>query len=1196
MKIRFHTMAGSMHSWPFSIQAIARAMKKIGGHEIHIKSTNDLEYFPDDLKDLLLPGYHGTFFKNPEDQTEKSPADYWDGQKIITVNPNNPLPEIPDNNLYDLEFSYTVFLQHPRRYMPQSRARANIWNFESSILPPGWNYYHQPVDYILPSSQFSYDIFANNGIPKDKMLVVPHGVDADRFNPNIPPYQLKTKKKIKFLHNAIPHHRKLHERVIKAYLDTFTGDDDVCLVMKTKFLTPDPKKPFEVDVRQLLTEAFKGRENPPEIEIVNSFVPNIGSLYTACDAVVSMSSTEGFCLLPDTLIDTNKGLVKIKDVNINDAVYTYTGKEKSVLEVKKHFIKENLIKIRRQGSDIYFAGTENHPHLIVQRKEKKFSALRKMIDNGEIEARWVGLKDIKKDDLCVISKPKFSFKSTDRINVKDFISGENFVEDDGHVWLKNSYKKEKNKISMTQISGIVGCSFQYVSDVINNKNIKNTELNEKIRSILLRENYSKPNPIKINKIIKLNKEICKFFGLYIAEGSISSNGKSFNINLHKDEIYGQNIVRNFCSQFSIPFCEMGRGDNGYQISGSSKIISSILSGLFGENAFNKKIPDEFLNSQYLKYIIHGIFYGDGTATNKTYSFSTSSLKLCYNLFQTLLANGIFVNILTDKREKDNYCISVAKSFNSKFCEFINPIKYNKKIILNNSNKNNSIIEGKEYFLCPIVSIESEYYEGEVFNLEVNEDNSYSSFGMITHNCLPLLEALACNKLIIAPRHGGQLDFLNDENSLLVDTGEMKAPVSMQYWAYNPDAIVGDPSIKHFSELMRRAYENIEAEKARIIESAKKTVEKFTWERAAQMILDLPIPKQSKRIYNRRRVLYIIPYDMLGGGEVWVRENIKKLDKNIYEPHVVCLNTTPKHEEMFGSISKCTGLQRVDIGQELRCFIESGDFALVHFYNSFGVYNILKSTWDQGWRCRIVETVHSDLNWPDSMMKVAKRDPIVAMIMAVSKTMANKLGKFGNKNVAYLPQPIDWDKFKGERNKEALKELNIPDRFTVGYVGRISAEKNLATFIRCSQNLPEINFVVTGNKEELEQVLNTKLNNLNNLYFTGYRKDVERFYSAFDALMLPSIMEGLPLVILEAMSMGTPVIASNVGAIPEVVVEGKTGFLMKNPNDVMSCIKAIQQLQDKEMWNKISNNCREQIELYKQNKFDINYFYNLLFRE
>jgi glycosyltransferase involved in cell wall biosynthesis len=79
-------------------------------------------------------------------------------------------------------------------------------------------------------------------------------------------------------------------------------------------------------------------------------------------------------------------------------------------------------------------------------------------------------------------------------------------------------------------------------------------------------------------------------------------------------------------------------------------------------------------------------------------------------------------------------------------------------------------------------------------------------------------------------------------------------------------------------------------------------------------------------------------------------------------------------------------------------------------------------------------------------------------------------------------------------------------------------------------------------------------------FAGYRDDVPRLLAGCDVLCLPSTIEGLPLVVLEAMAHGKPVVASAVGGTPELVVDGETGLLVP-PGDVDALVRALRDLLD-----------------------------------
>jgi glycosyltransferase involved in cell wall biosynthesis len=135
--------------------------------------------------------------------------------------------------------------------------------------------------------------------------------------------------------------------------------------------------------------------------------------------------------------------------------------------------------------------------------------------------------------------------------------------------------------------------------------------------------------------------------------------------------------------------------------------------------------------------------------------------------------------------------------------------------------------------------------------------------------------------------------------------------------------------------------------------------------------------------------------------------------------------------------------------------------------------------------------------------------------------------------------------------ETRRYLGIPDqRFMVGWVGRMTAVKRtddvLAAFKRLRDDGVEACLCMVGDgpdRERLER-LASELGVMRDTLFLGYQEDVAPYYAAFDALVLPSANEGTPVSVIEALAAGTPVVATRVGGVPDVVREGAEGFLVE----------------------------------------------------
>ena len=104
--------------------------------------------------------------------------------------------------------------------------------------------------------------------------------------------------------------------------------------------------------------------------------------------------------------------------------------------------------------------------------------------------------------------------------------------------------------------------------------------------------------------------------------------------------------------------------------------------------------------------------------------------------------------------------------------------------------------------------------------------------------LPGLEGINAGKLNIAPRYGGQLDFLNDNNSLLIDIEIVRAPKDHLYWTPSSFAEHSNPNIKHATQLLRQSYEQYDRLMSKFMPNIIETRNKYTWENAAKQILEL----------------------------------------------------------------------------------------------------------------------------------------------------------------------------------------------------------------------------------------------------------------------------------------------------------------------------------------------------------------------
>jgi len=154
-------------------------------------------------------------------------------------------------------------------------------------------------------------------------------------------------------------------------------------------------------------------------------------------------------------------------------------------------------------------------------------------------------------------------------------------------------------------------------------------------------------------------------------------------------------------------------------------------------------------------------------------------------------------------------------------------------------------------------------------------------------------------------------------------------------------------------------------------------------------------------------------------------------------------------------------------------------------------------------------------------------------------------------IIVIPNPIDITVFKHEKKGFNIRmEYGISgDTIVIGSVGRFIKGKGyeicLQVFARVISRYPKLKFLLCGYGEEenFYKTVSRDLGIEDNVIFTGRRLDIDEVMAAIDIfLFLPCDGEGFGLVVAEAMASGKPVVASNVYAIPDIVLDNRTGFL------------------------------------------------------
>ena len=262
---------------------------------------------------------------------------------------------------------------------------------------------------------------------------------------------------------------------------------------------------------------------------------------------------------------------------------------------------------------------------------------------------------------------------------------------------------------------------------------------------------------------------------------------------------------------------------------------------------------------------------------------------------------------------------------------------------------------------------------------------------------------------------------------------------------------------------------------------------------------------------------------------------------------------------------CAGQLDLGVPERLRALVSTTGFDVVHSHGYKGdVYAYLALRRSS---TPLVATCH---NWVDGDLAlriyghldryVLKR---FAGVAAVSAGVAQRLAAAGvpRGKVHPIRNGVDLHLLSMVHRSEAV---GAPRPLRVGIVARLSPEKGVDIFVRMAallaSDLPDAHFLVAGEGPErgrLEDMIE-KSGLGRRVTLLGRQEDMPAFYQQVNLQVLSSRNEGLPMAVLEGMASGLPVVATRVGEIPEVVEDGRTGYIVptEDPQELAAAVRKI----------------------------------------
>lgn len=469
------------------------------------------------------------------------------------------------------------------------------------------------------------------------------------------------------------------------------------------------------------------------------------------DVIKSGVGPGALCLEKDVLIlMLNDSVKEIKDVNVGDFVITDKGRPRKVIKKYTRQYEGEIIELNIRGCPNGLKITPEHPVFAIKfdnieiKKIKKFGAKyyfnKKKYNNG---LQWTEAGKLNYGDILVIPKAKPSTHNR-LIGVDLAAIFPEYHINENQIW--SSYAGfNPNEESYGDLANKFNTTPRIIGNIVAGCKSFNMDLNKQVNQYLDSIEYQREiESHKINRHIAFDKNLMRLFGYYTAEGHVSGvkNNKCVCFSFNSSESEYINDVKKIVEE-TFGYKNCGVSYHKIKKSATVKIYNHMIARFFELIFPEKHAPEKKLSGLImmqpnflLREFLIGAIRGDNTGKDyRRYGYCTTSKELAFQISQIFVRLGYLPSLKYEKERHENWndkwTIRIGGEQYERFIEEFSELNLPKYKTV---KKGQQIWSDENYIYFTIEGVKKENKKTIVYNLEVQEDNTYIANRIVVHNC------------------------------------------------------------------------------------------------------------------------------------------------------------------------------------------------------------------------------------------------------------------------------------------------------------------------------------------------------------------------------------------------------------------------------------------------------------------------------